>query len=180
MFLAEWSTIVQLKADWMKNTPLLFWFFFADSTGVSLLSYRFYQLAYYRTYRIGTWLVMTTLIVPSSSSTYSAPCQLDRCVLVHFSIKRTKAQTNVFCLYYAPQRSWGKVIFSVACVKGRYPPSSPREGTPPWAGTPPMVNERAVRIQLECILVAMILLESKMTDAYPVCNTRCWGHKEQK
>ena len=44
--------------------------------------------------------------------------------------------------FYRPLRSWGKVIFSVACVKnfvhrgeylGRYPP----EGTPPWAGTSP-------------------------------------------
>ena len=60
---------------------------------------------------------------------------------------------------YRPQRSWGKVIFSVACVKnsvhregvpGQVPPPA---GTPPLAGTPPMVNERVVRILLECILV---------------------------
>ena len=64
------------------------------------------------------------------------------------------------CLYYSPQRSWGKVIFLVACVKnsvhrgeylGRYPPKqvhtprkvhpmgkyTPRAGTHPQAGTCP-------------------------------------------
>ena len=48
---------------------------------------------------------------------------------------------------YRPQRSWGKVIFSVACVKnsvpgvhppGRYPP--PRGRYTPWAGTPRQVH----------------------------------------
>ena len=54
--------------------------------------------------------------------------------------------------FYRPQRSLGKVIFSVACVKnsvhggrGRVPVQvpppagtpTPQAGTPPWAGTPP-------------------------------------------
>ena len=71
-----------------------------------------------------------------------------------------------FVNFYRPQRSWGKVIFSEACIKnsvhgggvpgqvpppagtpprqahppGRYTPQgryTPRAGTPPWAGTPP-------------------------------------------
>ena len=100
---------------------------------------------------------------------------------------------------YRPQRSWGKVIFSVACVKnsvhgggstwvgtpgqvhppgqvqppGRYTPGQvhhPPGQVPLWqvhpldryttpAGTPPRqilrdtVNERMVRILLECILL---------------------------
>ena len=44
--------------------------------------------------------------------------------------------------HHRPQRSWGKVIFSEACVKnslnggegGRYPLA----GAPPWVGTPPL------------------------------------------
>ena len=59
-----------------------------------------------------------------------------------------------FCIYiYCPQQSWGKVIFSVACVKnsvhkggvvpgqappGRYTPQQvPPRQVHPWAGTPP-------------------------------------------
>ena len=77
--------------------------------------------------------------------------------------------------YYRPQLRWGKVIFSVACVKnavhrgeylGRY--TAPGRYTPLGRYTPPgqvppllredtpaipMVSERAVRILLECILV---------------------------
>ena len=78
-------------------------------------------------------------------------------------------QREALIYYYRPQRSWGKVIFSVACVKnsvhteegvpGQVHP--PPGQVPTWAHTPPpgmyppppMVNERAVRILLECILI---------------------------
>ena len=85
--------------------------------------------------------------------------------------------------YYRPQRSWRKVISSEACVKNSVhggvvsqhvpPDRHPPRQTPPWVDTtpgqtpplgrhpplgqpPPLthkVNERAVRILLECILV---------------------------
>ena len=79
------------------------------------------------------------------------------CVLV--CLKNTgkterTTKTQAILLYYRPQRSWGKVIFLVACVNdsvhgggeylGRYPPGryTPQAGTPPagihpLAGTPP-------------------------------------------
>ena len=86
---------------------------------------------------------------------------------------------------YRPQRSWGKVIFSQASVilftggvclsacwdtatplRRRHPParrSSPCQGDPPAKETTPprsrlrhTVNERLVRILLECILVLFV------------------------
>ena len=85
--------------------------------------------------------------------------------------------------FYRPQRSWAKVIFSQACVKnsvhgggrvsasvhaGIHPPPdqahTPREQTPPPPSRHPppgsrlqhMVNERPVRILLECILLFFV------------------------
>ena len=69
--------------------------------------------------------------------------------------------------HYRPQRSWGEVIFSEACVKNSvhggacwdtYPP---QKQTPPRKQTPLPVqcmlgdtaNKQAVHIILECILV---------------------------
>ena len=77
---------------------------------------------------------------------------------------------------YRPQRSWGKVIFSEACVKnsvhrgeggcaplhaGIHPPKGPEADTPQSRHPPPQEkcmlgytgNKRAVRILLEYILV---------------------------
>ena len=72
---------------------------------------------------------------------------------------------------YRPQRSWAKVIFSQACVcpqggsasvhAGISPPGSrPTPPLPPCGAAPPpgsrlqhTVNERPVRILLQCILV---------------------------
>ena len=57
---------------------------------------------------------------------------------------------------YRPQRSWGKVIFSVACVKNSvHRGGVPGQVHPPGRYTPKAgtVSERAVRILLECILV---------------------------
>ena len=118
---------------------------------------------------------------------------------IRITLTLAKIPVSIF-YFYRPQQSWGKVIFSVACVKnsvkgggggtwagppgqvhpssrytplGKYTPwagTTPRAGTPlvrytprqvhsqagtpRMAGTPPpMVNERAVRILLECILV---------------------------
>ena len=90
-------------------------------------------------------------------------------------------------VYYRPQRSWAKVIFSQACEKNSVQgggvvclsacwQTAPRSRHPPGADTPPRsrhppgadpprsrhppgsrlqhtVNERPVRILLECILV---------------------------
>ena len=86
---------------------------------------------------------------------------------------------------YRPQRSWGKLIFSVTCVKnsvhrgglphcmlGYHRPVSrhPRDQTPPRPDTPPgpdtllrpdppgdTGNKRAVRLLLECNLVVLYL-----------------------
>ena len=92
------------------------------------------------------------------------------------------SQQPHFLVFYRPQRSWGKVIFSEACqefcsggVPGQvHPPGryTARAGTPPWTGTPPpgqilppnsaqcmlgdMGNKRAVRILLECNLVLIV------------------------
>ena len=74
--------------------------------------------------------------------------------------------------YYRPQRSWGKVIFSEACVKNSVHRWGERGRGHPWQGCVcgrgvvhgrgscvgggyawHTVNERAVRILLECILV---------------------------
>ena len=89
-----------------------------------------------------------------------------------------------FAVYYLPQRSWGKVMSSQACVilfKGgvsasvhagipppeQTPPGadSPGADTPPGADIPPTqsmmgdtVNARAVRILLECNLVPFKIL----------------------
>ena len=66
-------------------------------------------------------------------------------------------------IYYRPQRGWGKVLFSVACVKnsvhGRrgVPGQVPRGQVHRPGRYTPMVNERAVRILLECILVSVVL-----------------------
>ena len=106
-------------------------------------------------------------------------------------VRATNLQTLIFMLatadtamgsgfrpsFYRPQRSWGKVIFSVACVKnsvhmgggglphcmlGHIPPRSRPPGSrpPPGADTAPGAvqvgrygNKGAVRILLECILV---------------------------
>ena len=89
-------------------------------------------------------------------------------------------KVGVVTFYYRPQRSWDKVIFSQACVcprggsasahAGIYPPPPGPGPDPPRADTPPgpdpldqtpspgsrlqrTVNERPVRILLECILV---------------------------
>ena len=67
--------------------------------------------------------------------------------------------------YYRPQRSWAKVIFSQACVKnsvhsGECLPrcmlgytNPPGPDPPPGSRLQHTVNERPVRILLECILV---------------------------
>ena len=71
---------------------------------------------------------------------------------------------------YQPQQSWAKVIFSQVSVcpqggsasvhAGIYPPGSrhPPGSRPPWGSRlQHMVNERPVRILLECILVFPVL-----------------------
>ena len=68
---------------------------------------------------------------------------------------------------YRPQRSWGKVIFSVACVKNSVHRGVPGQVSPgrytPRAGTPrPPVNEREVRI-LECIHVFGFIYRLKVS-----------------
>ena len=51
-----------------------------------------------------------------------------------------------YCYFYRPQRSWGKVMFSVACIKNSvhggggstWAGTPPRQVDPaPWIGTPP-------------------------------------------
>ena len=93
------------------------------------------------------------------------------------------ANSGNLIYYYRPQRSWAKVIFSQACVcpqggglsasvhagiyiweqtplhPGSRCPHPPRPGRPPGSRHPPeirlqhTVNERPVRILLECVLV---------------------------
>ena len=93
--------------------------------------------------------------------------------------KGSQAQRRTLTYYYRPQRSWGKVIFSVACVKNSVhggvcpiacwdthprrgtllpPTRPPREQTPRTRHPPPPTPRRygqqaAVRILLECNLV---------------------------
>ena len=73
------------------------------------------------------------------------------------SVKLFLSWTNHSLRFYRPQQSWGKVIFSEACIKN----SGPEAGTPHPPGADPSVqcmlgdagNKRAVRILLECNLV---------------------------
>ena len=68
----------------------------------------------------------------------------------------------IFGMFLPPAMKLGQGdIFSSMCqefcpnggeVPGQVPPLG-RYTPSPWAGTPPMVNERVVRILLECILV---------------------------
>ena len=95
---------------------------------------------------------------------------------------------------YRLQRSWGKVIFSVAYVKNSVPGTPPPGQVPPplRAGTPlgrysppgrytpqgrytPMVNEQVVRILLECILVYANLWTTRMHSSrmHTACSS---GH----
>ena len=102
-----------------------------------------------------TILLEHVIIVGTScfDTDFASLMKLTKLALIHWF---------VYIIFYRPPRSWGKVIFSVAYVKNsvhRVQPlgTTPRADTPPGrytrAGTPPMVNERAVRILLECILV---------------------------
>ena len=59
-------------------------------------------------------------------------------IVVHWS--HIKEYNGAHGIYYRPQRSWGKVIFSIACVKnsvhrggvpGQVPPPPPQAGTSP-------------------------------------------------
>ena len=98
-----------------------------------------------------------------------------KCITKTVTTERTAPNENQIILsweatYCRPQRSWGKVIFSEACVRyqdqdqdQRKPPPDQRQALPPPAGPdnphPPQCmlgdtgNKRAVRILLECNLV---------------------------
>ena len=69
--------------------------------------------------------------------------------------KSYKAYRNKIINYYRPQRSCGKVMFSQACVKNSVHGGGGHawQGMPHWQILRDTVNERAVRILLECVLV---------------------------
>ena len=98
-------------------------------------------------------------------------------------------------IFYRPQRSWSKVIFSEACVKnsvhrgggsatlhaGMHPPPRDQRQAPPppmgpEAGTPPPAqcmlgdtgNKRAVRILMECNLVMPYFRRTMVRPCYDV------------
>ena len=88
---------------------------------------------------------------------------------------------------YLPQRSWGKVIFSVACFKNSFHRGVSLQGeidTPlsrrptPWQGDPQAQcmlgdtgNKRAVPILLECILVSFF----SIAQHFPKYTNKCFG-----
>ena len=90
---------------------------------------------------------------------------------------------NDILIHYRPQRSWGKVIFSEACVKNSVHRGGCL-GRPPRADTPrnrhppkqcmlgDMGNKRAARILLECILVKTKCPSKMVTDNSCVINPR--------
>ena len=99
--------------------------------------------------------------------------------------------------YYRPQRSWGKVIFSEACVKnsvhrggacvaggvrgGRACMAGghvwhPRSPVPPRQILRDAVNERAARILLKCILVFQIHMESFFCTLFYLTHKH-WNRK---
>ena len=94
--------------------------------------------------------------------------------MLKFSAITSTAYNEQF-LYYRPQRSWAKVMFLQVCVilftRGggvclsacldTTPPPPLRSRPPPGSRHQHTVNERPVRILLECILVIFFFTRSK-------------------